>query len=69
MEYVTFKIKGAGFITVHNCHGWDRVDFLCRGSNVAVFWIFDENSSDNTLMSLVIAEQCLYSQGFLRFSY
>lgn len=53
------------------CHGfdWDRLNFLHRGLYDAAVWIFNENSSDNTLMSLVIAEQCLYSQGFLRFSY
>jgi len=34
------------------CHGfdWDRLNFLHRGLYDAVFWIFDENSSDNTLM-------------------
>lgn len=61
MEYVTFKIKGAGFITVHDCHGWDN--FLCRGSYVAVFWIFDENSSDNTLMFCCCRVVLAWSQG------
>lgn len=28
--------------------GWDKVDFLHRGSYDAVLWIFDENSGDST---------------------
>lgn len=34
------------------CHGlgWDSVNFLHRGLHDAVFWIFDENSVDNTRM-------------------
>lgn len=53
------------------CHGfdWNRLNFLHRGLYDDVIWIFNENNSDNTPVSLVIAEQCLYSQGFLCFSY
>lgn len=35
-----------------------RVTFLCRGSHDAVFWICDENSCDNMLIHLDVAEQC-----------
>jgi len=30
--------------------GWDRVNFICRGLYNAVFWIFDENNDDSTLV-------------------
>lgn len=40
-----------------------------RGLYDDVVWIFNENNSDNTPISSVIAEQCLDSQGFLCFSY
>ena len=44
-----------------DCHGlgWNKVNFLSRGSCDALFWIFfDENSGDNKPMVLVVAEQC-----------
>ena len=36
---------------------WDRVNFLPGSWCHAVFWIWDENSVDNTLVFLVVAEQ------------
>jgi len=40
------------------CFSWDY--FLHRGSYYCVFWIFDENSSDNTPNFLVVAKSCLH---------
>lgn len=44
------------------CHGngCDRASFVCRSSHNAVFWNFDDNSGDTTLMLLVVAEPCLH---------
>lgn len=44
------------------CHGFgrDRVNFLPKGLSDAVFWTFDENIGDNTLMYLIVAELCLH---------
>lgn len=41
----------------HGC-GWKRVNFLCKDACDVVFWIFDENSSDNNV--LVVTEQSCF---------
>jgi len=46
---------------IENCtsFGCSRVSFLHSGLYHAIFWVCDENSVDNIVVS-VIAEQCLH---------
>lgn len=69
-SYWSWGRKKRGIIKRSHGFGWDRINVLCRGSHNTVFWIFDENCGDNTLIFFSCCRAVLkQSQGLFCFLY